>query len=69
MITEDDARSTYDIGDRYVITPEPRNDLRAIHGRAELVRDGFRYSSDNNTQWIDDAGLRAMCAGIDREGL
>ena len=69
MITEDDARSTYDIGDRYVITPEPRADLREIHGRAELVPDGFRYSSDNNTQWIDDAGLRAMVAGIDPDGL
>ena len=57
------------IGDRYVITPEPRADLREIHGRAELVPDGFRYSSDNNTQWIDDAGLRAMVAGIDPDGL
>lgn len=64
MITEDDARSTIDMGDRYVIEPTitlwPRDSYTDMGGK--LVPDGFRYSSDNNDQWLDAETLHALMA-------
>jgi UDP-N-acetylglucosamine 4,6-dehydratase len=59
MITEDDARTTLDLGDRYVIEPAihlfHRGDFKSAGGVA--VPDGFRYASDINTEWLDGPGL------------
>jgi UDP-N-acetylglucosamine 4,6-dehydratase len=64
MITEDDSRTTIDIGDRYVIEPafawwsrEPY----AARG-AKPVPEGFRYSSDTNDEWLDLDGMRRLLA-------
>jgi UDP-N-acetylglucosamine 4,6-dehydratase len=62
MITEDDARNTLDIGDRYLIQPyfntwEPAPYLAR---GAEPVVDGFRYSSDTNPLWLEAEELAAM---------
>jgi UDP-N-acetylglucosamine 4,6-dehydratase len=62
MITEDDSRTTLDIGDRYVIEPafawwsrEPY-----VNSGAKPVPDGFRYSSDTNREWLDLDGMRRL---------
>jgi UDP-N-acetylglucosamine 4,6-dehydratase len=59
MITEDDARTTLDLGDRYVIEPAiqlyHRGDFRAAGGVP--VPDGFHYASDTNTDWLDGPAL------------
>ncbi len=63
MITEDDARNTVELQDRYVIQPtfgfwsRPADDPDA-----KPVAENFRYSSDNNTQWIDAETLRKLIA-------
>lgn len=63
MITEDDARNTVELPDRYIIQPtfgfwsRPADDPSA-----KAVAENFRYSSDNNTQWIDAATLRQLIA-------
>ncbi len=69
MITEDDSRSCYDIGDRYVLMPMPRDDLADIYGQARLVEPDFRYASNTNPQWIGPEGLAAMIEGLDPEGI
>lgn len=55
MITEDDARSTLELDDRFVICPPSldwdRDHLLAAGGRP--VAEGFRYSSDANAEWLD----------------
>ncbi len=60
MITEDDARSTMELDDRYVIQPQfdywRDRDQAADHG-GRPVSEGFRYSSDNNETWLDEASL------------
>ncbi len=56
LLTEDESRHTYDIGDRYVITP-PRLDHVA---NGEALPDGFRYSSDGNDQWLTPDQLLAI---------
>lgn len=62
MITEDDSRSTVELDDRYVIEP-----IFASWGRssfsdsgAKPVPEGFRFSSDNNKQWLDATSLQKM---------
>ncbi|MEJ2374203.1 MAG: UDP-N-acetylglucosamine 4,6-dehydratase (inverting) [Pseudolabrys sp.] len=62
LITEDEARTTFDLGDRYVVEP-------AIHlynykslGEAghPSVAAGFCYRSDTNAEWLDADALRAV---------
>jgi UDP-N-acetylglucosamine 4,6-dehydratase len=59
MITEDDARMTVELEDRYAICPPivgwERDHLDKLG--AKPVADGFRYSSDHNTEWLDGGVL------------
>ena len=65
MISADDARTTTELPDRYVIEPQfveyPRKPFAGDIGHA--VEDGFSYSSDGNSEWLDAAGLTALLAG------
>ena len=65
MISSDDARMTTELPDRYVIEPDfveyTRRRFSEDGGRP--VADGFTYSSDTNTEWLDAAGLKALLAG------
>ncbi|MBL8671599.1 MAG: UDP-N-acetylglucosamine 4,6-dehydratase (inverting) [Alphaproteobacteria bacterium] len=62
MITEDDARMTYDAGDRYVVTPfSPGFDLQGLLARgAKPVPETFRYGSDSDAERLDVAGIRKL---------
>ena len=60
LVTEDEARHCYDIGDRYVILPQLATWEMERPERGESLPDGFRYASDNNTEWLDEGALRAM---------
>jgi len=60
MITEDDARMTLELDDRYAICA-PESALAGIRARGgRPVAEGFRYTSDTNDEWIDESALRAM---------
>ena len=58
LLTEDEARHSYDLGDRYVISRIATAPRRA--SAAERLADGFRYASDSNDDWLDSEGLLAM---------
>ena len=62
MISEDDARTTVELEDRYVILPAFRDVLvtRYLEGGGKAVPDGFRYASDTNDIWYDGDDLKAM---------
>ena len=65
MITEDDARQTIELADRYVVQPalgwwNPK--VYEITGRK--VAEGFRYSSEINPDWLDGHALKAMVAHV-----
>ncbi len=66
MVTEDDSRTTIDLGDRYAIRPAFPFWEAAQQGvkPTNLVADGFRYSSDNNDDWLDESTLKAMLADV-----
>jgi len=62
MITEDDSRLTLELADRYVIEPAFRWWQRDpyIDGGAKPVREGFRFASDTNDDWLDEARLKRL---------
>lgn len=63
MVTTDDARVTYDCGDRFVILPThklPRGAEEHYSKTAKNVPDEFSYSSDNNDWWLTKDELLAM---------
>lgn len=64
MVTEDEARVTYDIGDRYVIMPSRPTWHSEPPERGKPLPDGFRYSSDNNTDWLTEEQLLAMTKDV-----
>lgn len=55
MITKDDSRSTYEFDKHYIIYPhfEWWDDNRNDKSEGKLVREGFEYSSSNNTEWLN----------------
>jgi UDP-N-acetylglucosamine 4,6-dehydratase len=62
MVTEDDARMTLELEDRYAITP-PISYFNADHliaAGARPVAEGFRYASDTNTDWLDKPAMVAL---------
>jgi len=67
MITRDDARSSYDLGDRYVIEPAAhmwdQNRLKPSNNGGKPLPEGFEYTSDGNDDWLDDGRLLQLLAG------
>ncbi len=68
MVTEDDAVSTVELSDRYVIEPaihlwdwEPQ----ATRG-SEPVAEGFRYASNTNEDWLNAETLRELVAHMEQ---
>lgn len=57
LITEDEARGTYDLGKYYLILS---NGDTWPHLSSKMVEPGFRYTSDTNDQWLSVDQLREM---------
>ena len=59
MITEDDARNTIELPDRFIIEPSfafwSRDPYK--ENGARPVPEGFRYASNTNTDWLDAESL------------
>ena len=67
MISMDDARSTVDRGDRYVITPtfaQWRSDSLILADDKKMP-EGFTYSSESNDDWLDEERLANMLAELE----
>ena len=70
MVSEDDARHTVEYEDSYLILPPFHErdcaDYASQNG-GKLCPDGFRYSSDTNTQWLAVEQLQKMVASLAEE--
>jgi UDP-N-acetylglucosamine 4,6-dehydratase len=68
LITEDDARSTYELPDRYMILPEfwERMHKAFPNSGAKPVPAGFRFASNRNDDWLDAQRLQAMIAECEK---
>ncbi len=64
MISEDDARVTLELPDRYVIEPLFNfwSRSRYVDRGAKPVDQDFRYASNTNPHWLDVAGIRDLLA-------
>ncbi|MFN0031722.1 MAG: UDP-N-acetylglucosamine 4,6-dehydratase (inverting) [Flavobacteriales bacterium] len=63
MITSSDSYTTYDLGKYYVILPQvPVFNLDDFikHFGAAKVKEGFRYSSGDNQDWVSAEDLRKL---------
>jgi UDP-N-acetylglucosamine 4,6-dehydratase len=67
MITEDYARNTVELSDRYIIQPVFAfwSHEHLLDAGARVVPEDFRYGSDNNTDWMDGPRLHTMLAGLE----
>jgi len=66
MVTEGDARHTVEMNDRYVIEPAfAWWDRATFEGTsAKRVPDDFRYSSDDNADWLSPEQLKKMLQDV-----
>jgi UDP-N-acetylglucosamine 4,6-dehydratase len=61
MITEDDARLTIELEDRYVVQPALAWwNYQGYGNIGKPVGENFRYASDNNPDWLDAHALKVM---------
>ncbi len=65
LLTEDDARLSLDLPDRYIIRPALYGAQRQYHAQEKAVAEGFHYSSDNNTDWLDRTRTIALLQQLD----
>lgn len=68
MITEEDSRNTYEHDDHFVIYPDLDwwwrfNSSKKTGGKK--VKEGFRYSSGDNKEWLDSEDLRKLIDSMD----
>jgi UDP-N-acetylglucosamine 4,6-dehydratase/5-epimerase len=64
MVSEDDARATLELPDRYVIAPlfDFWDRTHYIDRGAVPVADTFSYASNTNAHWLDIGGIKALIA-------
>ncbi|KAF1081482.1 MAG: UDP-N-acetylglucosamine 4,6-dehydratase (inverting) [Candidatus Rifleibacterium amylolyticum] len=60
MISRDDSRNLYEYGDRYIKLPDFPFWKVVLPEGATAVPEGFEYSSDSNSQWLDVEGLKNL---------
>jgi len=65
MISQDDARRTYLLGDRYIVTPVAADWGFDVPQQATAVPEGFWYRSDNNDLWLSIEEISAMINDLD----
>ena len=65
MIAEEDARTTYEYEDHFIIYPQHRWWNWDVKPGGRKVPEGFRYSSDKNDRWLGVEELRELLGRID----
>jgi UDP-N-acetylglucosamine 4,6-dehydratase len=60
LLSEDEARNAFDIGDRYVIADANKLEYWKSQPSAVPVGEDFRYASDTNSEWLTVTQLQDM---------
>lgn len=70
LISEDEARQTVEMPEMYVVQPaETLWFGRDWEAKGTLLKDDFRYASNTNTQWLDEAQIKKIIAPIEADYL
>jgi UDP-N-acetylglucosamine 4,6-dehydratase len=64
MITEDDSLNTLEFDDHYVISNSPKTYKNNLGKAGNLVKEGFRFSSETNPDWFTDTTFKAFLVKI-----
>lgn len=65
MVTADDARTTVELEDRFVLLPNfDWKHAESWREKGRLCEDGFRYASNTNDSWLEEAQLEKMIAEL-----
>jgi UDP-N-acetylglucosamine 4,6-dehydratase/5-epimerase len=63
LISEDEARNTIELDTMYVVQPAEATWFGySWQGKGKTLQEGFSYSSDNNTEWLDVEGIKKYIA-------
>ncbi|MBI5164713.1 MAG: UDP-N-acetylglucosamine 4,6-dehydratase (inverting) [Magnetospirillum sp.] len=67
LISEEEARVTMELADRYVVLPTALYDYAPLYRDlgATTVDEGFFYTSKNNPWWLDRSQVKAMLAATE----
>ena len=61
MLSDDEARATFEMEDRYVLTPGDRAGvIEHWESHGSRLPDGFAYTSQNNDHWLTVAEMKEM---------
>jgi len=61
MISRDESRSTIELEDRFVVEPVGHLWFRYDWSKeGNRVSDGFKYTSDNNTEWLTEEQIKEL---------
>lgn len=64
LVSEDEARQTLEMEDMFVIQPAHPWWFAGNWQDGKHLPDGFRYGSDNNTQWLGTMELQRVIEGL-----
>jgi UDP-N-acetylglucosamine 4,6-dehydratase len=63
LISEDEARNTVELDTMYVVQPAEATWFGySWQDKGKTLKEGFSYSSDNNTEWLDVEGIKKYIA-------
>ncbi|HCC79373.1 MAG: UDP-N-acetylglucosamine 4,6-dehydratase (inverting) [Chloroflexi bacterium GWB2_49_20] len=67
LISEDESRNTVEMENMFVVQPaEALWFGYSWQEKGKLLQDGFRYASDNNTEWLDIEGIQKYIAPFEK---
>lgn len=62
LISEDEARGTVERENMFIVKPPETLWKRDLTYEGQPLPDGFRYSSDNNSEWLNLEGIKQFVA-------
>ncbi len=67
LVHEDEARSTLEREDMFVVTPSLPLWQRDLQYEGDPLPDGFRYASNTNPRWLSDEEIHAIVEAFESE--
>jgi UDP-N-acetylglucosamine 4,6-dehydratase len=66
LISEDEARNTVEREHMFIVKPPETLWERGLEYEGRSLPEGFRYSSDTNSQWLDVNGIKEFVAPFEK---
>jgi len=64
LFTSDDSRGTLNLPDRYIVQSMLFGEQRGYHPDESIVEEGYSYSSETNTDWLDEQGMADLLSRV-----